>query len=254
MSKMKAITYLLLALVAAAGVLPGCSTAAAKRSTVQTERVPAPAQVSSVSQAQPAPPMVAAAPAPMPAAAAAAEGPRSTAAQLQRLIRDNQVVELRTTYNDTYGASLLFKADDLTFYVTLFQDKNFWRVFKTSEERLAQDTYHAFVAQSQDLAAADIRRIILQAQSARDGQQLAEHNAQLSRLQADQALRVQQDAEVARQQQRAGQDVQALTSQQLELAGQLQTLRRQIEILEAQQASIGQQQSPERLAPRRLNR
>jgi hypothetical protein len=245
---MKTIPYLLLALVVAAGVLPGCGTAA-KKNTVQAERWPAP--MSSAGQTQPAP-MATVAPAPV--AAPAAEESRSTAAQLQRLIRDNQVVELRTAYNDSYGASLLFKPDDLTFYVTLFQDKNFWRVFKTADEKLAQDTYRAFAAQSQDLAGADIRRIILQAQSARDGQQLVEHNAQLSRLQADQALRVQQDAEVARQQQRAGQDVQTLTSQQLELARQLQALREQIEVLEAQQASIGEQRIPVRQPLRRSTR
>ena len=40
---------------------------------------------------------------------APAARPASTVAELQSLIQNRQVSELRTTYNGTYGASLLFR-------------------------------------------------------------------------------------------------------------------------------------------------
>src|SRR5690606_13594329 len=90
----------------------------------------------------------------------------SPVAELQALIQSRQVSELRTTYNGTYGASLLFKPDDLTYYVALFQQKDFWRVLQTKSDKQAESTYRAFAQQSADLAEVDIKRIKLQAEYA----------------------------------------------------------------------------------------
>ena len=116
---------------------------------------------------------------------APAARPASTVAELQSLIQNRQVSELRTTYNGTYGASLLFKPDDLTYYVALFQQKDFWRVVKTQSDKQAEATYRAFAGQSMELAEVDIQRIRLQAEYAHNEKLLASRNAQLSTLQAD---------------------------------------------------------------------
>ena len=116
---------------------------------------------------------------------APAARPASTVAELQSLIQNRQVSELRTTYNGTYGASLLFKPDDLTYYVALFQQKDFWRVVKTQSDKQAEATYRAFASQSMELAEVDIQRIRLQAEYAHNEKLLASRNAQLSTLQAD---------------------------------------------------------------------
>lgn len=52
----------------------------------------------------------------------------STVLELQRRMQAHELSELRTTYNGAYGASLLFAQSDLTYYVTLFQQKDLWRV------------------------------------------------------------------------------------------------------------------------------
>lgn len=175
---------------------------------------------------------------PPPAAPAAAARPSSTVAELQGLIQSRQVSELRTAYNGSYGASLLFKPDDLTYYVALFQQKDFWRVLKTVSEKQAETTYRAFAAQSADLAEVDIKRIKLQAEYAHAEKLLASRNAQLSTLQADRTLRMQQEEQVAARQEQSRQEATALADQQKDVRQQLRDLQRQIDSLQAQQAQI----------------
>jgi hypothetical protein len=57
------------------------------------------------------------------------------------MIRDGKVRELRTTYNGSYGASMLFYPDEMTFYIALFQQKKFWRVVKTQVDSRAETIY-----------------------------------------------------------------------------------------------------------------
>jgi len=187
------------------------------------------------------PPAAAAAPLPTPAAPSA---PASTVSELQQLIQSRQVTELRTTYNGSYGASLLFKSEDLTYYVALFQQKNFWRVLKTNSENQAESTYRAFAGQSADLASADIQRIKLQAEYTRNERLLAKRNAELSTLQADAALRKDQETQVAARQEQARQETQALNEQQQDVRQQLRDLQRQINALQAQQADVSPQPAP----------
>lgn len=181
-------------------------------------------------------PQAAAKPVTPPAAPAAR--PASTVAELQDLIQSRQVSELRTAYNGTYGASLLFKPEDLTYYVALFQQKDFWRVLKTVSEKQAESTYRAFAAQSAELAEVDIKRIKLQAEYAHAEKLLASRSAQLSTLQADRALRMQQEQQVAARQEQSRQETTALADQQKDVRQQLRDLQRQIDSLQAQQAKI----------------
>ncbi|EJO30071.1 DUF2968 domain-containing protein [Achromobacter marplatensis] len=177
-------------------------------------------------------------PPPPAAAPTAAARPSSTVAELQGLIQNRQVSELRTAYNGTYGASLLFKPDDLTYYVALFQQKDFWRVLKTVSEKQAEATYRAFTTQSADLAEVDIKRIKLQAEYANAEKLLASRSAQLSTLQADRTLRMQQEEQVAARQEQSRQETTALADQQKDVRQQLRDLQRQIDSLQAQQAQI----------------
>ncbi|WP_367352683.1 DUF2968 domain-containing protein [Achromobacter animicus] len=173
-------------------------------------------------------------PAPPPAAR-----PASTVSELQSLIQNRQVSELRTAYNGTYGASLLFKPDDLTYYVALFQQKDFWRVIKTKSDKQAEATYRAFVAQSAELAEVDIKRIKMQAENAHAEKLLASRSAELSALQADRTVRVQQEEQVAARQQQSREEATALAEQQKDVREQLRDLQRQIDALQAQQAQVG---------------
>ena len=176
---------------------------------------------------------------PPAAAPAVAARPASTVAELQGLIQARQVSELRTAYNGTYGASLLFKPDDLTYYVALFQQKDFWRVVKTKSDKQAEATYRAFVAQSAELAEVDIKRIKMQAEYAHAEKLLASRSAELSTLQADRAVRLQQEEQVAVRQEQSRQEATALADQQKDVRQQLRDLQRQIDALQAQQAQVG---------------
>jgi len=162
----------------------------------------------------------------------------STVSELQALIQNRQVSELRTTYNGTYGASLLFKPDDLTYYVALFQQKDFWRVVQTQSDKQAESTYRAFAQQSADLAEVDIKRIKLQAEYARSERLLAERSSELATLQADQSLRRQQEQQVAARQEQARQQAAALSQQQQQLRKELSAMQRQIDALQAQQDEL----------------
>lgn len=174
---------------------------------------------------------------------AAAPKANTTVAELQALIQNRQVSELRTTYNGTYGASLLFKPDDLTYYVALFQQKDFWRVVQTKSDKQAESTYRAFAQQSADLAEVDIKRIKLQAEYAHSERLLAERSSELATLRADQSLREQQEQQVAARQAQARQQAAALAQQQQQLRKELSAMQRQIDALQAQQAEIQREQA-----------
>jgi hypothetical protein len=114
-------------------------------------------------------------------------------AELMQMIHDSKLVELRTTYNGSYGASLFFYPDGMTYYVALFQDKHFWRVIKSQDDARAEAIYAGFVRQTSQLAEVEIHRMELQAQKAFLDRVIA--------LSADRAKRLQADLDVARTQQ-----------------------------------------------------
>ncbi|MVW79783.1 DUF2968 domain-containing protein [Bordetella sp. 02P26C-1] len=177
-------------------------------------------------------------PAQLEASSAPAASISSTADALRSLIESRQVVELRTTYNGTYGASLLFKPEDLVYYVALFQQKDFWRVVQTLSESQAEAMYRAFSQQSAELAEVEIARIKLQAEYAQSERLLTIRNQELAVLRADQALRDQQAQQVAARQEEARQQATALSAQEEQLRNELAVMQRQIEVLRAQQAEL----------------
>jgi len=173
-----------------------------------------------------------------PADGGQAGSANSTMAELQQLIQNRALNELRTTYNGNYGASLLFKADDLTYYVAMFQQKNFWRVVKTTSEQQAEQTYKAFVEQTVQLADVDIRRIKLDAERAATERLISANESRLSALQNDLAMQRQQEQQVAARQEQARQEAAALANERQAAREQLNTLQRQIRMLEEQQSKL----------------
>lgn len=169
---------------------------------------------------------------------AAIDTANSTIGELQQLMQTQSISELRTTYNGNYGSSLLFKPDSRTYYVALFQQKNFWRVVKTVNEVQAELTYKSFVGQTEKLAEVDIRRIKLEAEKQYTEQLISSQETRLLALQNDLAVQRQQEQRVAVQQDQSRQQAQALTNKEQSARNQLVALRSRIRALEAQQTII----------------
>lgn len=164
--------------------------------------------------------------------------PNSTVAELQQLIENKAVSELRTSYNGSYGASLLFKRDTLTYYVALFQNQKFWRVIKTLDHAKAERTYKQFVEETNQLAEVDLKRIRLEADYAHTEKQLNERSDELSVLKNDLEVQRQQQALVTAQQAAAKREAEQLAKQQQEAHEQLKALQERIRALEAQRAAL----------------
>lgn len=124
-------------------------------------------------------------------------------AELMQMIHGAQLTELRTTYNGSYGASLFFDPQGITYYVALFQDKHFWRVIKSQDDVRAEAIYADFVQQTAQLSEVEIRRTQLQAQKAFIQNVVA--------VSEDRARRLQADLDVARTQQAKVNDYQRQT-------------------------------------------
>ncbi len=146
--------------------------------------------------------------------------PAGDIAELQRLTNSNALDVLRASRNGSYGADLLFDGKLGTYYVALVQQRDFWRVVKTQDERRAQAVYATFSRQAERLAEVEMRRIKLEAQKVQTEQRLAITQAKQNRLQAD--------IDIAREQQTLA------TSRQEEARSELTGLRAQQEAAQAQ--------------------
>jgi hypothetical protein len=159
----------------------------------------------------------------------------SAASYLLQLMDSHQLTELRTTYNGTYGASLLFQTDKLTYFVALFHDKVFWRVIQTYSEKDAESIYRTFAAQTEQLAEVDIDALRLQAGKKYAEQMVAMNEQRLQNLQQDAARQQQQAQEVMVQQQQAKQQAVTLSSDLRATSNQLNAVQQHIRALETQQ-------------------
>ncbi|QQC64928.1 DUF2968 domain-containing protein [Paraburkholderia ginsengisoli] len=155
-------------------------------------------------------------------------------AELQQMIRGSDLSELRTTYNGSYGASMLFYGKEMTYYIALFQQKNFWRVIKTQDASRADMIYKDFVRQTVQLSDVEIRRTQLEAQKAFTQRMIALSQDRASRLQADLDVARQQQSIVATQQQQKQAEATALTQQKLAAQEQLRVAQRQVRELQRQ--------------------
>ena len=220
------------ALVVLAGaMLAGC---AAKPFGAEQEETPEPVVVQSERQSQNDAEAV------TPPMATVQTQPNSTVAELQNLIQNRQVNEMRTAYNGTYGASLLFQPDTLTYFVALFQQKDFWRVVKTDNRAQAETVFRRFSDETLSLAEEELRGVRLQAEYAHTERQLEKRAAELTTLQNDVQTQQQQESVVAARRHQAKAQAEQLAQQQQEARKQLQELQRQIRKLEQQQEALGQ--------------
>ena len=155
-------------------------------------------------------------------------------AELQQMIRGSDLSELRTTYNGSYGASLLFYGKEMTYYVALFQQKNFWRVIKTQDATRADMIYKDFVRQTLQLSDVEIRRTQLEAQKAFTERMIALSQDRANRLQADLDVAHQQQTIVTNQQTQTRAEATALAQQKAAAQDQLRAAQRQVRELQRQ--------------------
>ncbi len=223
----------LAALMLTGGAQAGCAQALTDNGTASQAIAMAPAQSDSAS-----------------AGAAAAAGQQDTAAvltadeakqsaagnvaELQQMIHGPDLTELRTTYNGSYGASLLFYGKEMTYYVALFQQKTFWRVIKTSDETRAEMIYRDFARQTAQLSDVEIRRTKLEAQKAFTERMIALSQENANRLQADLTIAREQQAVVADQQRQTRDQANSLQAEKTAAQDQLRTLQRQVRELQRQ--------------------
>ncbi len=155
-------------------------------------------------------------------------------AELMGMLRDHQLTEMRTTYNGSYGASMLFYPREMTYYVALFQDKHFWRVVKSQERPRAEMIYQNFVAQTEQLADLELRRTELAAQKQFLQRVIGLSADHAKRLQADIDIARSQQAQIDRRQQAAQNEADALAVEQRASQIQLRDLERQVRQLQQQ--------------------
>lgn len=169
---------------------------------------------------------------PGPDVQARASSTQGDVATLMQLIRDAQLVELRTTYNGSYGASLFFYPPDMTWYVALFQDKRFWRVIRSQDETRAEAIYADFARQTEQLSEVEIRRTQLEAQKAFLERVIALSEDRARRLQADLDVARTQQANVNARQSQMQADAAALRAEKVRAQAQLEQLQRAVRALE----------------------
>ncbi|CAM2174804.1 DUF2968 domain-containing protein [Burkholderia cepacia] len=156
----------------------------------------------------------------------------STVDDLQRQIQVHSLTEMRTSYNGSYGASLLFNVKDGAYFVALFQQKAFWRVIKTYDETRAEAIYRDFSRQAERLAVNELRAAKLESQKAQMDKQIEVTQDRARRLQADISIARQQQAAVADRQKTVRNETAALQAQQAELQSQLRALQQQVRSLQ----------------------
>ncbi|UXU88767.1 DUF2968 domain-containing protein [Burkholderia sp. S-53] len=169
-----------------------------------------------------------------PAASASDASAQGNVAELTQMLHDGRIVEMRTTYNGSYGASLMFDPREMTYYVALFQDKHLWRVIRSQEKNRAEMVYANFVQQTVQLADIEIRRTELQAQKAFLERVIALQANRAQQLQADLSVARSQQAEVVQRQKSAQEQAQALQVEKRAAQMQLRDLQEQVRQLEKQ--------------------
>jgi hypothetical protein len=154
--------------------------------------------------------------------------------ELKQMVQARKLTELRVTYNGNYGAALFFYAQEMVYYVALFQDKNFWRVVKSQDDARAETAYAQFARKSYALAEGEIKRTQLQAQKALLERVIAVSNDRAQRLTADLSIARVQESEVSQRQQQMQVESAALLNEKSVAERKLLMLQRQVQQLQDQ--------------------
>jgi hypothetical protein len=160
--------------------------------------------------------------------------PDGDVAELQGLVRDGKITELRKSFNGSYGASLSFYPDSMIYYVALFQQSKFWRVFKTQNDIRAEAVYADFVKSSITLADTEIRRVKLEGEKAYADRQIASQQDRANRLQADLDIAREQQTRVTTYQLEQQEAVRSLRTEQAAAQAQLRALQQRVQDLQKQ--------------------
>ncbi|SAK61366.1 DUF2968 domain-containing protein [Caballeronia ptereochthonis] len=155
-------------------------------------------------------------------------------AELEALISAGKITELRRTLNGSYGATLSYYPEIMIYYVALFQQNKFWRVFKTQNDVRAEAVYSDFSKSTATLADAEIRRIRLEAETAYADRQIAAQQARANRLQADLDIAHAQQSQVADHQQEQQNAIRELRTEQAAAQAQLRALQLRVQALQKQ--------------------
>ncbi len=162
---------------------------------------------------------------------------RNTVDELRQLMDSQQLTELRTTYNGSYGASLLFNSSTLQYYAALFHEKDFWRVIKTDSVDNAEKVYRTFVQQTEELAQVYIDTTRLEAGKRYTENLVAFNEQRLRSLQQEAELQRQQSLQVSSSIQQAKQQAVTLSTDLRSTHSQLDALNQRIQALQAQQGN-----------------
>lgn len=161
----------------------------------------------------------------------------NTADELRRLMNASSLTELRTTYNGNYGASLLFHADSLNYYVTLFRDKEFWRVIRTNSVDQAEQIYKTFVEQTSQLSQVYIDTVRLEAGKRYTERMVDLNQKRLQGLQQEVEQQRQQAMQVSSTLQQNKQQAVTLSSDLRATNSELEALTKRIEQLQQLQGN-----------------
>ncbi|WP_321792858.1 DUF2968 domain-containing protein [Caballeronia sp. J97] len=167
----------------------------------------------------------------------AAASKNGDVAELENLTSAGKITELRKTFNGSYGASLSYYSEQMTYYAALFQQNNVWRVFKTQNEGRAEAIYSDFAKTSGTLAEAEIKRIKLEGEKAYADRQIAAQQDRAVRLQADLDIARAQQSQAATYQLEQQNAIRELRTEQAAAQAQLRAL--QIRVQELQKQSDG---------------
>lgn len=162
---------------------------------------------------------------------------RNSVDELRQLMDSQQLTELRTTYNGSYGASLLFNTATLQYYAALFHEKDFWRVIKTDSVDNAEKVYRTFVQQTEELAQVYIDTTRLEAGKRYTDNLVAYNEQRLRSLQQEADLQRQQSLQVSSSIQQARQQAVSLSTDLRSTHSQLDALNQRIQALQAQQGN-----------------
>ncbi len=157
--------------------------------------------------------------------------------EIQSLITAHALTELRTTYNGHYGASLLFNADKLSYYIAMFHEKQFWRIIKTDTYGDAEAVYAAFSQQTQRLAQVELDAIRLEAGQKYSAKLVAMNQQRLHELQQASARQQQQAQQIASLQHQASQQSSTLSAELQNTDAQLSSVQAQVRALEQSQSN-----------------
>jgi myosin heavy subunit len=154
-------------------------------------------------------------------------------ADVEWLIQEGALATFRSFSSFAYGASLLFHASELTYYVVLHHESAVWRVLKADDIDSAEPAFRHFIEQATRLAEAEMRRAHLEAQNEQLARLNAESEKQVERTRIDIQRGASMDQQVAMRQQQLRKELAHLEAQRVASHVQLNRLQRQMHQLNA---------------------